>query len=190
MFNLTAAIGRVFHSIQKNVLVSAGDLRERPSHQISLWNLFLMALIGGFLFADVSEAAVSVSLPTSLQADFIANTTGQWDATVKPGLFMGDSKITITGKKPPFVCPACPECPPPLSTGECPVDLAVAELREMAKENYVFAYAAGQWDDRDLDLDAIDRYSLNFASTTVTWQALKAVYDEIITRKYGLPPGP
>jgi hypothetical protein len=47
-----------------------------------------------------ASAAVSVSIPTALQADFIAATTNQWVAEIKPGLFSGDYKITITSKKP------------------------------------------------------------------------------------------
>lgn len=84
----------------------------------------ISALIGGFLFVGVSNAAVVINIPTALQGDFIASTTAQWNATITQGSFAGNKTITIISKK-------VVTQPPP---GECSV--TISDLREMAKSNF------------------------------------------------------
>ena len=72
--------------------------------RLSLWPFawparFAASLLLVLAISEHAKAGVSVALPQALQADFIAQTTAQWNAEVKPGLFSSDAKLVITSKK-------------------------------------------------------------------------------------------
>lgn len=71
-------------------------------------SILAITIVLSLFCANGSHAAVTVTFPNAqLQGEFIASTTGQWIATVKPGLFSGDYKVSITAKNemPPVPLP-------------------------------------------------------------------------------------
>lgn len=72
-------------------------------------SVFILALILSIFLVSGGHAAVSISIPSAIQGEFISNATNQYNATITPGLFAGDYRITITSKKT-----STPPPPPPL----------------------------------------------------------------------------
>ncbi len=60
---------------------------------------FTKIMVLGFGVIGNAIAATTVTFTSQqLQNDFVASTTTQWVATVKPGLFSGDYKISISSR--------------------------------------------------------------------------------------------
>lgn len=141
------------------------------------------------LFGAFSMAAVNVDLakgtPLSLQDDFIANATNQYLATVtKSPYFANTYSLLISGKKlyiPPIVSS-------PIYTSTA-VDALLAN-----------GWGLGQLSERDMDLNAIEHFSINcssktmFVTSTNTWDAdscyftLRTIYDFIFKQTFGTAP--
>lgn len=93
-----------------------------------------------------AQAAVTVTVsttvtnPTKMQSDFIAATTNQWESVIKPGLFVGDFKITISTPK---------AYTPPVVSSPILTWTAVDEC-------FALGYAFGMEGERTDDLNLID----------------------------------
>lgn len=102
------------------------------------------------LFPSIAFAGVTVSFPnTQIQTDFIAFTTTYFNTTVKPGLFSGDYKLTVSSR-----------------TSGVPVLVSSPILTNTAfQECYVYGFAFGMDEERRENLKIIDTLKNNVAQT-------------------------
>lgn len=104
----------------------------------------ILAMVGGFLLASELNAAVNVyintSAPPTLQADFIAAVTSQYNATVvKSPYFANTYSITINSKKVPSPC---------TGTAPCNLDKNVALMVANSTKTYEYGFANGMDEER------------------------------------------
>lgn len=134
--------------------------------------------------ARVCSAAVTISIPSYLQGDFIAGTTQQWVGEVKPGLFSGDYKITITAKKA-----VAPSGPVPCTIDQN-LQVLIDTVTAVSKGNYVYCYSAGEEDERVRNLSTLDGYGVTCGTNTICSGKFKAAHDDIFIQNLEAPPHP
>lgn len=111
-----------------------------------------------------SQSAVNVYLgsgvPVSIQADFIANATTYFNATLVPSSFFpGTYTLTVLGKNPPVQCGGTVTLP-------CDLDKDVASMVAVSTYSYIYGFRDGQEYERNHDLGTIGSFTMNCSSPT------------------------
>ena len=137
--------------------------------------VFALGLSALALLASPTHAAVNVyfsnSAPASLQDQFIADTTKQYQATVVKSQFLSNTyTITISSRYAVAECSGVVKMP-------CDLDADVNSIVAVATHSYVYGFANGLEDERWRDLGTIDNFRFNcssapyFNASTVTWSS-------------------
>lgn len=131
--------------------------------------------------AAMALGAVTITSPTpAIQADFIAGTTAQWESIVKPGLFAGDFKVTLTGKK--IIHDPLPQISLP-----CTLDESIVAIVAVTTQSYVYGFANGQSYERQIDLGTIGNAYTVCASTDTCTDGLYRVSNTIYQQNFSTP---
>ena len=165
-------LGRRSLRSDKVSLRGSGWWKKSRKYACRLW-----IAAAAFLCLGRAQATVTVSVPTGLQADFIAGTTSQWVGTVTPGLFAGDSKITITAKKPTVPTVAVP----------CTPDENIKAVIANSSWTFVFGFYSGQQYERSVDLGTIGNEFVTCKSTDTCQDGLARASDVIYQQNYSSP---
>jgi hypothetical protein len=173
------------------------------SLQVSSWSICaVFALCSFTCLAMLSEAQATVNVyfstsTPSLQAEFIANATNQYDATLTPSpYFPGTYTITIKGKNPNYN-------PPSPSTPTVNAAQLLNALVQVSSTSYPYGWVDGQRYERYNDLQMLQSYVVQCSSptsfslvqaTTTTWNAatcgdaLWNLYYVIYQQNFAVPP--
>lgn len=173
LFGLTEVLGLATKSVNVGMngktikfFVKDGGNAMKPTRYLSRpigtfqtkgkipYSKVVLASLGAlFLGLRLSQAAVNVYLgpnvPLSMQADFIANTTTQYQTTLVPSTyFPGTYTLTILGKNPPPQCGGVVVLP-------CNLDQDVTSMVAITTKSYDYGFANGMDTERQQDTDII-----------------------------------
>lgn len=152
----------------------------------------LLSLVCGMSWAASYTLNVQLT-DAALWTDLMAATTGQYNGTLKPGLFSNSYTLTVTSKKP--VTPTTPPAPPIVTL---PLDQALA----LGATVYVYGFANGQEYERKVELGTLSHYAINcstpsmFSSMVAPWDSRDATicnevigttYNDIYTQNFSTP---
>lgn len=189
IFKGAMTLAGAFAGASEDSTTGAGTLRGF----ISAYGMASSLLILTTIVSLPSWGAVNVSIPVSLQTEFIQNTTSQYFGILTKSQNFADTySFSITGKKPVVL-------PPPTTAIPCTLDETVQKIVEITTNSYVYGYRDGEQDERDRDLSMIGGYIVRCSSPTYfgvsssTWNngtcgtALMAPSQDIYQQNFSTP---
>lgn len=172
--------GMVVHWLSRTISSVADGIRHKgvtmPLRKIQLLLAKEAALILLYsILCGSAQAVVNVYLgsnvPSSMQADFIAATTTQYQTTLVPSTyFPGTYTLTILGKNPPPQCGGVVVLP-------CNLDQDVASIVAVTTQSYVYGFASGMNYQQHQDSIITEQFEVQcgtrsyFTTSTATWNS-------------------
>lgn len=164
----------------------------------STFAAMLLALLGFSSTGIQAAAQVTINVytatnaanPAALAAQFLADTTNQYNATLAPGVFANSYKLTLSDKK---------NVPVNLDPNTQALQNVTKQLVSISSDTFVYGYADGMDYERKIAIGRISNYTVNcstpsvFGASTTTWNesvcttALVTAESDIYNLKFSTP---